>query len=551
MVFRRRGVPVESAPDPVAGPGGRPVRSLAPLVPRHACLAPSVQLYLATDGDVRACCRNWERLGNVTEASLLDIWRGQPHRDLIRRLSVDDFSAGCEQCHAETVVEGRTTAYPSLFDGYTDAVETHGDDAGLEWPSRIEFNLSNRCNLMCIQCDGLLSSAIRAHRDGLPALPAAYGEQFFDDLEHFIPHLTEAQFAGGEPFFARENFRVWEMITRLNPDLPCIVITNATQWNDRIDRVTSEVRMGFTFSIDALTAPTYESIRINADHATVMANIDRYIAKSVAADMPVEVNYCLMRQNVDEFGYMMLWIESKGMKANVSVVRNPPECSLASLSRAELSAVVERLEQVEPAVRPHLGAWNRPVWDRELDRLRSWAEASEDERGSLWWASLTPMTPRSQLGLSIRSREEVDTDAARAWVAEVAPAGEVHWVAIREPDSGSTGGAAGEPATGAPAGTEGADPTPEVVECSSGVPALLGSSEAEVVGVSIDELFARLQEVHGQVVDATTDEVGESRIDTHLVLERAVVRTSMLARRDGSGRNTGADVYLALAEPAN
>ncbi|MFM7062937.1 MAG: SPASM domain-containing protein [Actinomycetes bacterium] len=531
-MFRRR----PSAPEPDL----RPVRRTAPPEPRHACLAPSVQLYLATDGDVRACCRNWERLGNVTSESLLDIWRGRSHRDLVQRLNSHDFSAGCEQCHAETEIEGRADAYPSLFDGYTESVEELGDGAGLMWPSRIEFNLSNRCNLMCIQCDGLLSSAIRAHRDGLPALPAAYGDRFFADLEHFIPHLTEAQFAGGEPFFARENFRVWEMVTRLNPQLPCIVITNATQWNDRIDRVTSEVRMGFTFSIDALTAPTYESIRINADHGTVMENIDRYIAKSEAADMPVEVNFCLMRQNIAEFGFMMLWIESKGMKANVSVVRSPPDCSLASMSQRELNDAVDRLERIAPAVSPHLGAWNRPVWERELDRLRRWAEASDDERDSLWWASLTPVTPRSQLGLTIRSREEVDTDAARSWVAEVATPEEVHWLAIR----------ATEPPD-VPGPERAVDVPPVVVECSPGVPALLAGDESDVVGVSIDELFARLQEVHGSVLATSVEEVGESRIDTHLTLERAVARTSVLARRDGSDRTTGADVYLAIVKVAS
>ncbi len=499
-----------------------------------------MQLYLATDGDVRACCRNWERLGNVMHESLLEIWRGQGRQDLVRRLADGDFSAGCEQCHAETVVEGRATAYPSLFDGYTDAVEDFGDDAGLPWPTRIEFNLSNRCNLMCIQCDGLLSSAIRAHRDGLPALPAAYDDRFFADLEHFIPHLTEAQFAGGEPFFARENFRVWEMVTRLKPDLPCIVITNATQWNDRIDRVTSEVRMGFTFSLDALTAPTYESIRINADHATVMANVDRYIAKSVAAQMPVEVNFCLMRQNVAEFGYLMLWIESKGMKANVSVVRNPPECSLASMTRHELSAAVERLEQVAPAVRPHLGEWNQPVWDHELERLRRWAEASEADRQSLWWASIppmNPMTPRSQLGLTIRSRHEVDADAALAWVAKVASPEQVHRLSIQEPGLASPE---------RPAATAPVDTRPRVVECASGVPALIDAAEQDVVGAPIDDLFVRLQQVHGAVLDTTVQEHGDNRIDTLLVLERAVVRTSMLARRDRSGRNVGADVYIAL-----
>jgi MoaA/NifB/PqqE/SkfB family radical SAM enzyme len=488
-----------------------------------------VQLYLAPDGDVRVCCRNWQAVGNVAEASLLTIWRGAAHRDVVRRLAGHDYSAGCEQCHGETVLEGRATAYPSLFDSFTDAVEEVGDEAGLPWPSRIEFNLSNACNLMCIQCDGLLSSAIRAHRDHLPPLPRVYDDAFFSDLARFIPHLTEAQFAGGEPFFAGETFRVWNLIAELNPTLPCIVVTNATQWSRRIDAITSTVRMGFTFSIDGATAQTYESIRINSDFDVVMANIERYAEKARRAEMPLEVNFCLMRQNVHEFGEMMLWIESKGFKANVSVVRNPPQCSLATLDAGELASVVDALERSSDRVRSQLGPLNQPIWDNELRRLRWWATASDQDRDGLWWASLPSQPVRIATGVVAKGPVQVDTSAAEAWVARVGPGAIVHSILIDEPEGGDEGGG-------------------RVAECSPGVPELLGLDPSAVAGAEPGDLLLRIQGRLGPLLDVGEERVDDDRTDTELHFERGTVRASTLPRRGRDGVSTGARVLIGVHE---
>lgn len=500
----------------LAGNGrARPVRTIAPARPSHACLAPSVQMYLAPDGDVRVCCRNWQALGNVMDGSLLEMWRGAAHRDVVSRLAVGDHSAGCERCHAETEVEGRATAYPSHFDSFTDAVEAFGDDAGLRWPTRIEFNLSNRCNLMCIQCDGLLSSAIRAHRDHLPALPDAYGDRFFDDIRRFIPHLTEAQFAGGEPFFARENFRIWELIEELNPELPCIVVTNATQWNKRVDDITSRVRMGFTFSIDAATKATYESIRVNSDFDVVMGNVDRYLAKSRRASMPVEVNFCLMRQNHHEFGDLLVWAESKGIKANVSVVRNPPECSLASLTAAELRPVVESLERDSERVRPQLGEWNRPIWDAELERLRSWVQAPDDARGQLWWESSPPLDPGDPPAAAVAVPVEVAV-APERWVGALDDAAEVHWIET------TSGDAQGQPG--------------RVLQFSEGLPGVLGVDRTAVDGAPAAQLLTALEVRFGRLVDISSRGLSGGGSDTELTFERGRARTSTRPEPSGGQR---------------
>ncbi|MFN8017997.1 MAG: SPASM domain-containing protein [Acidimicrobiales bacterium] len=511
----------------------RPARTSKPPAPRFGCLAASVQMYLTPDGLVRVCCRNWQPLGNVMETSLLDLWRGAGHRDLVARIARDDYSAGCEQCHAETVVEGRTRAYPANFDDFTDAVEAFGDEAGLVWPSRIEFNLSNSCNLMCIQCNGLLSSSIRAHREHLPALPEAYGDQFFTDLEQFIPHLTEAQFAGGEPFLAKESFRVWDLIAELNPDLPVIVVTNATQWSRRIDEVTDRLRMGFTFSIDAINKATYEAIRINARHEVTMANVERYIAKSRACDMPLEVNFCLMPQNHRELPEMLLWAEERGMKVNVSIVRNPVECCLAARSTDELAEVLEHWESWDDRVRPHLGEWNLPVWDDELERIRTWRDAEGEVRRGLYWETLIPIPTvptRNELGVvpTVSARNELgvvagvpftedDRAAAQAWVEGLAPGVEVHTIDVDDvaDDDGEV--------------------TAVVIGISTGAAAALGLDADAVVGGPVHLLLDHLQGTFGQVEDLSADEREDGRTDTEMRFERAQVRASAIPRPDAAG----------------
>lgn len=103
----------------------------------------------------------------------------------------------------------------------------------------MEFNLSNACNLQCIQCNGDLSSSIRIHRER--RAPLAKVRRRLEDLAALLPP-DEAQFAGGEPFLGVENFRAWELIAEVSPSLGCTVVTNATQWNRRVERVLEQLR---------------------------------------------------------------------------------------------------------------------------------------------------------------------------------------------------------------------------------------------------------------------------------------------------------------------
>jgi MoaA/NifB/PqqE/SkfB family radical SAM enzyme len=373
-------LPMQATPVHLGRKRASDASDTAPASVSSICLAPAMMLYFDPSGDVRPCCKNYVAMGNVGRKRLPDIWWGANRALLERSVDELDFSHGCDQCAAEVAAEGRDLAYPSNFDRYGPAMAPTRAE---RWPLRMEFNLSNTCNLQCIQCNGLLSSSIRRHREQRPPLPKVYDDQFFEDLEAFIPHLVDAQFAGGEPFLAVESYRVWDMIARLNPDLHCVTITNATQWSPKVQHVVESLAMGFVFSIDGVTKGAYEAVRIGADFESVMANVDRYAAIARGNGLPLEVNYCQMLQNYHGLADVLRWAEERGMHVNVSVVRDPASCSLAAADDAELAKALALYESQYDAVAADLDM-NLPAWEREVLRVRRWLEAGERGRTDLW-----------------------------------------------------------------------------------------------------------------------------------------------------------------------
>lgn len=502
--------------------------------PTSVCFAPSSMVYLAPDGHVRACCRSFTPIGNVVENSFLEIWNGASRRRMVDALAVGTFPQGCEPCGVERDVEGPERAYPARFERFAPQIDRDGDPRGA-WPLRIEFNLSNSCNLMCLQCDGFLSSSIRAHREHLPALPHVYGDAFFAELEQFIPHLVEAQFAGGEPFLGRENYRVWDLIERLNPELPCTVVTNATQWSKRIERIGTTLHMGYTFSLDAVTKSTYERIRVNADHDVVMANVPRYAAMAASHGRPVEVNFCLMRQNHDEFGDLLLWAEERGFRVNVCVVRHPEDCSLASWGTDELRRVVDGLAAAEERVLPYLDL-NRATWVEEVERLRRWTASPPDTLDQLWWSEtwserevpvvLAGLPETSSLEIGVVGVPPHDVSAAEQDLVAWSGDGTAHRLtADFEPNR---------------------DPDHQVVGVADSLVELLGCEGSELIGRPVQDLQMEIERRFGPVLDVDILRPGRTNVEFSLRLRDAAVRVVMVAEGNERGRLTGVTVLVAV-----
>lgn len=378
---------------------------------RSACYAPFVSMYFHTNGDVVACCKSaHHRLGNVARQRLRDIWNGERMAAMREALRDDRFGDACRFC-AWQVQGHQEHVHAKIYDPLPVT------DGGELWPRRLDFTMSNTCNLACVMCYGVLSSTIRAHRDRLPPLPRVYGDGFFDDLRPFLDRLQHTTFMGGEPFLAAENFRVWDMMIEQRVTPRVHVITNGTQWNPRIERVLEALPMEVSVSIDGTTPATVEAVRVNAKFATVMANTARFHEYTRRRGTRMSLMFCLMRQNWREFGAYLRLADGMDVDVDLNVVVDPVDCSLHTLPASALAEVVTALEREGERERFAELPRNGWVWRRSLEDLRRASQRAATQPA----AAPTAAPSFDPLAAAWQHLRDGDPAAARRVLAAVDP----------------------------------------------------------------------------------------------------------------------------------
>lgn len=334
---------------------------------RSACYAPFVGLSFDMNGSVSVCAfTRTKPLGRVGETPLIEMWRGERISRLRKAVAADDLSYACSRC-AEEIAGGNLSG--SLAVGFDQFAASPSAD----WPTRMEFALSTACNLQCVMCSGEFSSAIRAHREGLPPLPQSYGDEFLEELDPFLPHLQQARFLGGEPFLAEINFRIWERMIELGLQVECNVTTNGTQWTPRVQRVLEQLPFSIGISIDGTTPETVELIRSGGSYDRIMENLRHFVAYRDRHGSSLSLTFCLMIENAHEFVDYLLMAEELGCRVYVNTVRQPVRHSLYQLAPDELQEVLDRLEVQAAAVQGRLEI-NSGVLNEQLARLRGHLE---------------------------------------------------------------------------------------------------------------------------------------------------------------------------------
>jgi radical SAM protein with 4Fe4S-binding SPASM domain len=495
-------------------------RDALPELPHTACIAPEAALYFMTNGDVRTCCMNEQYpLGNVVESRLPDIWDGERRRRLVEHLENDDYSLGCSACDWQVDNEGgEDTAYARRYDEF--APQLAAMDPDDRWPVHIEFNLSNSCNLQCIQCNPDLSSSIRIHRAKLPPLPKVYDDQFFEDLVPFIAHVQDIQIAGGEPFMGAETLRLFDLIAEhAQPGTRVVCITNGTKWNRRVEEILERVPMSITISIDGITKESYEAIRLGSDFDALMTNIDRFVDYTKRIGTATAFNHCLMVQNYHEFGDLLLYAEARNIKVNSSVVYRPTECSLGDLDADSLGRVCDELEAQDATVGPQLQI-NAGTWSNELVRLRQWhrfrLERADDH------VLHVSSAPADILGIKRFGVGPTDEHGALEQLRAEVPGLAIHWISFGAGDN--------------------------IIACSPGVEVALQLSTDDVVGLDgeafQDQMVERFGPINGvEVLDQTND-----RVDQLVTYGETRFRATAVAIRDEEG--CANEVRLLFADPS-
>ena len=340
-------------------------RSLNGKAARALCYAPFVSLYFDVSGNVRVCCHNDAHpAGNVLTENLDDIWSGAKIKLLRDSMKKYEYGPGCDFCYHQTHAGNLDNLAVDRFERF----EVESEDPA--WPQQMEFALSNSCNLECIMCTGMFSSAIRSHRENLPQIPRVYSDDILESFRKYLKHLKYAKFLGGEPFLIPEYQRLWDMMIEEGLRVPCHVTTNCTQFNGRVERILEKIPMDVSVSLDGVTRQTVESIRVNAKFDEVMHNARRFRAYCKFRRGQFGLTFCLMRVNWHEFGDYCLMADDWDCKVYVNTVTYPDHLGLYTLEKDHLRKILHEMEKQATALERRLGR-NRDVWFGELARIRA------------------------------------------------------------------------------------------------------------------------------------------------------------------------------------
>jgi sulfatase maturation enzyme AslB (radical SAM superfamily) len=339
-------------------------RNFAGKAVRAMCYAPHTNIFFEMRGRALACCWNWRHpMGNVQTHTLDEMWAGAQAAMLRRALEGYDFSQGCNFC-ADQTQDGWTAR--TVMRGFDNFPVTAADP---QWPQRMEFSISNSCNLECVMCDGIFSSSIRANREKLPPSRSVYSDEFIESLRKYLPHLQVAKFLGGEPFLITQYYRIWEMMVEVAPHVRSHITTNGTIFNPRVAKFMEKLNFAFAVSLDGATKKTVESIRVNANYDEQLVILKRLREYTRERKTDLGLTFCLMRQNWHELGEFCLFADEWECHVFINTVLKPPQYSINNLPAPELRKIVDVMEQQAGRLDSLLKR-NHRVWFTEFDRLR-------------------------------------------------------------------------------------------------------------------------------------------------------------------------------------
>ena len=298
------------------------------------CNAPFNNMYFTVRGTVSPCwkttdhCDHWS-----TNKSIMDIWKGDKFEEYRTSLKNNIFINRCKECKQD--IDNDVWPLARAYNEYP---------VNDFWPSMMELELSNQCNLECIMCNGTLSSGIRKNRDKLPPLPVIYDDSFVQQLNEFIPHLTELRFNGGEPFAQKIVLDICENVSRINPKLKINIATNGTVYNKRVKKLLDNCNIHINISIDSLIPERYAQIRINGDFDVLMKNFKLFkkYCHDNNRDICIMVNP--MRNNWEEMIEFARWTHKHKVKLWYNTILYPAHCAIFNLPSEELTKITKQLK---------------------------------------------------------------------------------------------------------------------------------------------------------------------------------------------------------------
>lgn len=333
-------------------------------VSKMACWSPVKNLFIGLRGKIMTCCYNKAYLlGEYPSHSLHEIWFGEKRKELTESLKENDFSKGCQNCLEVIRARNMGGLTAKKFD-HLPLNETY--------PTRIDFELSNECNLECIMCRGEFSSSIRKNVEKLPPIQNPYNKDLLAELKEFIPHLVSCHFLGGEPFLIPIYLDIWDLIAEINPSCRISILTNGTILSDRVKHILEKINCDVGVSIDSIHSDTYALIRKNGNLEKVKTNINYLRDYTLRKKTNFYISSCAMNLNAHEFVDLTAYANSLNCEVFFTRVTYPRALSLEIKSKEELTQIIHSIRNASLPKNTQVEMNNHKTLNDLANHLEHW-----------------------------------------------------------------------------------------------------------------------------------------------------------------------------------
>ena len=198
------------------------------------CVAPFVAALVDVTRNVRPCCV-WSPnhyLGNLKEKTLIEILKDKPYQVAKESMFGQELPIECQGCTDREA----TTGWSQRLQFQSESSQYYDLDGWQDGKIRyLELNGSNHCNLACIHCSSMYSSAwaSESKKLGIHSSPVQLGnpDKLVSSLKELdLSQLKYLYFKGGEPMLNPENIAALLYLEELGilSNISVYMITNGT-----------------------------------------------------------------------------------------------------------------------------------------------------------------------------------------------------------------------------------------------------------------------------------------------------------------------------------
>ena len=278
------------------------------------CLAPWKCLSVRFNGDITPDCVYTGRNGNIHENSLRELLQHPNLKHTQQSILKGYLPTECSQCTKKEQINNHSRRI--FFNELLNHVP-RTTDTDIRF---LEVNISNKCNLKCVMCSGVNSTAwikedYKLQELGIerPITHPDFGYRIIKDdiidrlfeYPELFKNLEYVNIKGGEPFMEDSNIKLLNKLLELNlHNVTIDLSTNGTTENTEFEELLTQFKTKIHISIEG-TGKLYEYISGGNNYTweQFLSNLDRFkkFDRVILAGTVMAYNVCHVNKTLEYF----------------------------------------------------------------------------------------------------------------------------------------------------------------------------------------------------------------------------------------------------------